>query len=476
METKRSLTNEEIKFILNFITPLKLLPPDIANSIAERQFLDHEKQLKNIQIYLCKIPELKIRLEKLYFKSLIQPGKSVGPLASSSIGEKSTQNSLSSKHTSGQHKIALLEGVPRTEELLNVTKENKTPSMDIYLNDIKDLPTVMKIGRDFEYREVETLLYDYNITENRTIDAKEQLWYSYHDTFISTDYKSCEYSIRLLFDVSKLYYYKQTLLSIVTIIEKNYSDVFCVKSPDNIGIIDMYIMTDLLPEIEEVINMIKTTRIRRYKNDEENTNLGFLINDENKFYYFVRDIVLPSVLNLKIGGVDNIIKCYFQQDADTWYITTKGTNLKCIIANPKVNINKTTSNHLWDIYECYGIEAAKLFLEKEYAKHMPINSRHISLLANSQTRLGRPSAVSRYGQDRKTVGLLARIGYEQSYDNFVQAAFRAEEDNLTSVSANITCGTLAKTGTGYMDLLSSDTKKLIDCSKIVYNHFKNNQG
>lgn len=92
----RLLTQVEIDNILDFIKPRKGIPVDSAELIAKNTKKTFEKQLKNQQVYPEIIPELKQQLEKIYNKSLIPAGESVGVICAQSIGERNTQTTLNS--------------------------------------------------------------------------------------------------------------------------------------------------------------------------------------------------------------------------------------------------------------------------------------------------------------------------------------------------------------------------------------------
>jgi hypothetical protein len=467
MENKRSLTNQEIKNILSFIKPLRGIPEEIGDNIALNHFENHAKQLRAIQIYPSKITALKERIEHLFFKSQIEPGKSVGALASSSIGEKNTQSSLSSFHQSGQSKVELLVGIPRLEEILNVTRNLKTPCMEVYLDlpedQLKDLEVVKKVAQEvLEYKEMVDFIVDYDMIKNRELTTEENIWYSYHNTFIGTEYQKCKWSVRLMFNVNTLYSYSKMISSIANIIHTNYTDAYCVASPDIDGIIDIYIKTSSLGNVEEIIQSIKTSR-RKTKKEEDDSNIDILINEDNKEYYFIRDMIIPAILNIQIGGIDRIKHCYYQEKADgTWFVTTKGSNLKAVISHPKINPLETCSNNLWDNFETLGIEATRKHIKIELEKLISISSRHLDLLINCMTQSGRPQAVSRYGIDRKQVGVLAKVAFEQPFDNFFHSATLAEKEDMLGVSSAITVGNVPALGSGYMGMIDKLSGKLID--------------
>lgn len=483
MENKRHLTEKEIRFILDFIKPLPGLPIDIGKEIANRNYEDHARQLRSIQLYPNKIQQLKTTLEINYYKSQIEAGKSVGALASSSIGEKQTQTSLSSFHQAGQSKVELTTGFPRLEELVNVSSDIRTPSMDIYLNlskdELFDLNIVRQVALEkFEYTELIDFITDYDISENRKINEEDEIWYEFYKLFYSSEFESCSWSLRLVFNTDILYKYKKTLENIAEIIHKNYADAYCVFSPDNIGIIDVYVQTENLGSIDEIIKCMKNTRKRGKKRDDNEDdnedNLELLITDKNKEYYFLRDLVTPSILYIQIGGIENIKKCYFQESKDgVWYISTKGSNLKTIIKNPIVDAVKTTSNHLWDIYEVFGIEAARQFMINELGKLITVSPAHVQLLVNCMTYSGKPLASTRYGIDRKQVGPCAKVAFEQPFDNFFQSATLAEKEDTRGMSSSIMMGVRAPTGSGYMSLLDKFNKELIIDEKLIYENNEN---
>jgi hypothetical protein len=90
---KRTLTEDELENILDFIKPNKSLPPETADSIVNAHKERFLKQLRKQEIYPSLIPELKKQLHKNYIECMMEPGESVGILAAMAIGEKQTQSS-----------------------------------------------------------------------------------------------------------------------------------------------------------------------------------------------------------------------------------------------------------------------------------------------------------------------------------------------------------------------------------------------
>lgn len=493
MEVKRNLTPSEISGILSkSLFKLCGIPEATAEAIYRHFYENETKRLKSIQIYPSKIPILTEILTDSFRRAQIEPGKMVGALSSSSIGEKNTQTSLSSFHTAGQSKVELVTGVPRFEEILNVSKDIKTPSMTIYLNLeetlLKDLATVRKIAKhEFEYKELDDLLTDYKIYKKSEVE-ETPTWYEFYDLFYNTDYQKCEYFIRLSLDTSLMYECGKTLQHIAKTIQKEYADSYPVFSPDNIGIIDVYIDTSELSSIDDVITTLRNVRKRKRGNesmslydnaeegkgvnmskyDEDDQDIILLINEDNKEYYFVRDLVVPSLLYIKISGIDGIKKCFFDEKDGIWLIKTKGTNMKKVIIHESVDPRLTTSNHIWDIYETFGIEACKIFMVKELYSLLPVAYGHLKLLVACMTYSGKPAQATRYGIDRKQVGPIAKMSFEQPFDNLLSAASTAEKENLAGISSSITFGICPPIGTHFSEIVDAQKGETINEDKLIY--------
>jgi len=102
-------------------------------------------------------------------------------------------------------------------------------------------------------------------------------------------------------------------------------------------------------------------------------------------------------------------------------------------------------------------------------KLITISSRHLDLLINCMTHSGRPQAASRYGIDRKQVGVWAKVAFEQPFDNFFYSANIAEHEDMTGISASITAGNPPLVGSGCMELRDDQTKRVITEEQCSYN-------
>jgi len=464
MSELRALTKDELDFLTDFLKPFPGLPLTISKSMVKRKKYELIQQLQDVQVYPEILPELKKQLELDYLRAQVDPGKSVGALASTSIGERNTQGSLSSFHTAGQQKMNLLLGVPRLQEIVNVTRDIKTPSMEIYLNYSPELSQNLSFVREralqiLEYREINDFLMDYDLAENRDLQENDESWYELHRVFVGTDYEECRWSVRLIFDTNLLYGKRMMLSTIADTIHAHYAEAFCVVSPDNIGIIDVYVNTEGVGDIKSVIKSLRSAKRKGYQDVESIESWKFLITDENREYYFMRDIVIPSVRYLPVSGIERIRRCFFQEKAGEWYIVTDGSNLKAIMAHPEVDGNRTVTNHLWDTFECLGIEATRAMLRRELDKLISVSHRHIDLLINSMTYAGKPTPASSRGIDIRQVGLLAKISFETIWTHLFKAVIGTERDDMRGVSSAIIAGNVPLLGSGVVQLVNDKSKR-----------------
>lgn len=72
-------------------------------------------------------------VETKFHQAVGQPGEMVGALAAQSLGEPATQMTLNTFHYAGVSAKNVTLGVPRLKEIINVSKQPKTPSLAVFL-------------------------------------------------------------------------------------------------------------------------------------------------------------------------------------------------------------------------------------------------------------------------------------------------------------------------------------------------------
>ena len=370
-------------------------------------------------------------------------------------------------HSSGLgNKANITSGLVRQQELLNASKTVKTPSCQIYLDPaivkVNDLFSVMEYcNKEFIYYELENLIKSYVIEKDPLILEKDRKYYEFFKRFYDDSFEECEWRVRVQLDLEKMYMIKKDLKWITSIIyttlQKSETHISIIFFPNEIGILDIWVkdnMTDL-EYIMKQVSKKKGALSKDKKLNFDNVNLEKYLNEENKILFFIKSIIIPSIKRIPVSGIFGIEECYYTEGKDGWFIDTKGSNLQELMYHPGVLVSKTISNNMWDIYECFGIEATHSFLLQEFRKIISsVNKRHLDILIDSMTASGKISAVSRYGIDRKQVGPLSKACFEQPVENFLISATKGEEDKLKGVTSNVCMGKLNKMGTGMCELVT----------------------
>ena len=143
-----------------------------------------------------------------------------------------------------------------------------------------------------------------------------------------------------------------------------------------------------------------------------------------------------------------------------WTLNTDGNNLLDIFANPLVDTQRTVSNDVNEIYQMFGIEAARECLLneiQEVLKETSVNYRHIALLVDTMTSKGYMLSIDRHGINRSDIGPLAKCSFEETSDMLIKAGIFSEYDKVNGVSANIMLGQVPPCGTGDSQIVVDDS-------------------
>jgi hypothetical protein len=445
--TKRKLTTEEIDDLCSIIELNRFIPEETATCVRNGLVKSIRGQLEAVTIYPTMIPKLKKIIEKEYYTTQLQAGEMVGVQAATSIGEPVSQMTLNAFHFSGISSIGIASGVPRVEELLNASKKQKSYGMTLYMDRKYDIH-VLKRKIMSSIMEV----YLSNITEHYTIEYVSSLdslnetdrkWYPLYFAMYSSEILEegelkYHWRIRFKLNKSKMYDHSVSCLTVGKKIEDAFRDLYVVASPDNIGIVDVY---------------VDFSQMKLKKKEEE--DIGIL--DNKKEGMCLYNIILPYLNDILVSGVEGIESMFIREDKNEWVIDTQGSNLMNIFAYEGFDSKRCSSSDIWEIYNMLGVEATRQFIINEFYKVLAISGasvgrRHIELLADSMTFQGKINSVNRYGIDRNETGPLAKASFEESVNNFFIASVNNETDDM-GVSSSIMAGKLAEMGTGYMDLI-----------------------
>lgn len=408
----QTLDDKQIDYILSEISPCVGINSIVLDKSTKFIQDNLRSQLKQVKLLPKKIDDLKRIITAKYNQNIISPGEPVGILAAQSIGERQTQMTLNSFHSAGLAIQTVVTGVPRFSELLNATKNQKSTSCKLLVpGNMGSISDIRKyVNHNLIYFDINKLSKSCHIYE---VDKRcESEWDKTFEMFYGIKPSGKRY-IRIILEKKILYTYSIDLCMITSKIKEQYQDSFCIFSPNHIGIIDI----------------------------------------------FTEDVdILSELGNVYICGVKGVNNMFFSKNDNNWNIITDGGNLSELLKIGITDYKQIKTNNPWDIYETLGIEAARQFLVEEFTDVVSsdgtfINKCHITLLVDIMTFTGTITPISRYGMSRKQFGIVSRITFEESIDNFLQSSFYSESETITDVSASILFGDRPCVGSGLNDIL-----------------------
>jgi hypothetical protein len=144
--------------------------------------------------------------------------------------------------------------------------------------------------------------------------------------------------------------------------------------------------------------------------------------------------------------------------AKKFKMLVEGYDLLRVMGTPGVNARRTRSNHVIEVLETLGVEAARVMIMVELAKTygsygIGIDSRHLQLLADTMTYRGEVLGVTRFGIAKMKDSVLMLASFEKTPDHLFDAALHARRDPCRGVSESIIIGSPIPLGTGLFKLM-----------------------
>ena len=413
---------------------------------------------------------LDILLEKIvyyYKKSLVMPGEMVGILSAQSIGEPTTQMTLNTFHLAGvASKSNVTRGVPRVEEILSLSDNPKNPSMTIILkpNESKDREKCQTILNMIE----QTKLYDIVDKLQICFEANELTSGTADDNEFINEFNKFEDMLNEFGaedgDVKeKSKWVIRLTLNKFKLIEKNITldDIdFSLKSMYNNDISTIY------------NNYNDDSLIFRISVKSIKTNIkGPESLDQSDEICYVKNYAEQLLHNVILRGIKDISKVLLRKDpslveykngkyepVSNWVLDSVGTNLLDTLALNYIDVNKTYTNSITEMYRTLGIEAARVSIYNEFLEITEkdgsyINTHHLGLLTDRMTHSYKMISIFRHGINNDDIGAISKASFEETPEMFLKAAKHADLDNLAGISANIMCGQLGNYGTNSFQVL-----------------------
>ena len=143
--------------------------------------------------------------------------------------------------------------------------------------------------------------------------------------------------------------------------------------------------------------------------------------------------------------------------SEEYVIYTAGVNLTDIRYLIGIDLDRTISDDINEIYNTFGIEIARAALIQEIINAYEraasqVNYQHVSILVDLMTASGSIMSVDRHGLGKLEIDPLAKSSFEKQVEQFLTAAVFGESDTLKCISSRIMAGLVVNGGTGYPNI------------------------
>ncbi|KAF7739231.1 DNA-directed RNA polymerase II largest subunit [Penicillium ucsense] len=400
-------------------------------------------------------------IENRFARAAANPGEMVGVLAAQSIGEPATQMTLNTFHFAGVSSKNVTLGVPRLKEILNVATNIKTPSMTVYQEGdstyskegAKQLRSLVEHTSLRSVTESTEIYYDPDI-QTTVIENDRDMVESF---FIIEDVEASaanqsKWLLRIILSRAKLLDKGLTVRDVAMRIRKAYKDDIHIIFSDN--------------NADEQV--IRIRQVQHHKDEEDDEDVEYDVTLKKLEQHLLDTLTLRGVPGVDRAFINERGKVRVTEDGallmsktdplcKDWVLETSGSSLAPVLAIPGVDATRTYSNQFIEIFEVFGIEAARTAVLRELTQVLAfdgsyVNHRHLALLVDVMTVRGYLTPVTRHGINRADNGALMRCSFEETVEILLEAAAFGELDDCRGVSENLILGQMAPAGTGEFDV------------------------
>ena len=172
--------------------------------------------------------------------------------------------------------------------------------------------------------------------------------------------------------------------------------------------------------------------------------------------------LVEELREITFKGIDNITRVVVRKEeterGEEFVLYTEGSALGKVLRIDGVDVTRTSTNDIHEIYKNLGVEAARESIINETMDTLEeqglddVNVRHLMLVADIMTNRGTIESIGRHGISGSKNSVLARAAFEVTVSHLLSSAIHGEIDDLDGVTENVIVGKPIKLGTGDVDL------------------------
>jgi DNA-directed RNA polymerase beta' subunit len=369
-------------------------------------------------------------------------------------------NTLNTFHFAGVGAKSMITnaGVPRIQEIINMSKDIKTPSMVIYLKPeyCMNRDVAMEVKNTLKYTEIKDILSHSEILYMPQLEKgkypEEEEAYQVYEEMMELMEMECSDPNSLSNWMLWMEFDREAMLQRGIYMQDIYDELIENCNVD----------TDIQCVVPDMNSSNLTLRIR-VKQDFE---------DGEDYIEFFRSMG-DDLLTLPLRGVPGIKNVALDKESKLsydvngkpeivkeWILKTDGSNLIEVLSNDYVDAKRTITNDISEIHKLYGIEGARYSIIREIETTIgnggasEIDYRHFSILADLMTYRGIVMQIQRHGFGKSPyIGPIGRATYEVMDRVLINAGIFAETDDMKGTSANIVMGQSVRTGTDAFNII-----------------------
>ncbi|XP_051126697.1 DNA-directed RNA polymerase III subunit 1 isoform X2 [Andrographis paniculata] len=408
-EDSDSFGNSLKRFIKKDVYPRSL----IAMKLNEEQYSEEDRSYLDdlaSRIYGITRQQLMVFLETCisrYNSKKTEAGTAIGAIGAQSIGEPGTQMTLKTFHFAGVASMNVTLGVPRIKEIINAAKRINTP--------------IIK-------------------TKLQLVDS---------DIFAKVVKGHIEKT--LLEQVAKYIRIKKVSRSVSIVIRLDMTRINGAQLSINADTVKKAILqTPKMKLKEQQVKVLGDWKLE-----------VVLYTDRNKLQ-FELDALKSKLAKVVVKGINTVERAIIvnkpkkkDPHSKNLKLVVEGTGLLSVLGIDGVDAQKTKSNHIIEVQQTLGIEAARKQIIKEInitmMRHsMTIDIRHMMLLADLMTFKGEVLGITRHGVQRMKDSVLMLASFEKTSDHLFNASVNGRLDKIEGVSECIIMGIPMPVGTGML--------------------------
>nr|WP_321420574.1 DNA-directed RNA polymerase subunit A'' [uncultured Methanomethylovorans sp.] len=341
------------------------------------------------------LEEIIEKVKENYEYAKVEPCEAVGVVSAQSIGEPGTQMTMRTFHYAGVAEINVTLGLPRLIEIVDARKEPSTPTMTIAV--LEEYAQDRDKARKLAW-EIEATHID-QLADVTTDLLNMQLIIDLHEKTLMQRSITADELIKKLSDE----------LGVPVKLSENIENQLIVKPKE--------------PSYRELLQMAK------------------------------------NINGITLKGIEGIKRVVIRKDGNEYMLYTEGSQLKKVLEVEGVDISRTYTNNIGEIYEVFGIEAARNAIIKEATstlgeQGLTVDIRHIMLVSDIMCCDGEVKQIGRHGISGEKASVFARAAFEVTVNHLLDAGMRGDVDELNGVTENIIVGQPIKLGTGDVHLIA----------------------